>query len=161
MSFYYMQRHNVGAPYNDQRRLSEVYPLNYMGSSEFEWGAYAKAMRLINSALPHMVREELVLTGNKGSQPVTVFYSNMLLVETHFDKKDEGITIYTELEKFALGQLRLHEYSDFPGTLLSGQRTIAWTDIRHGVFIVLGNELTIEQFNTLVINSIKFYDKDK
>jgi hypothetical protein len=160
MTFYYMQRHNEGNPYSDQHRLSEVYAMDYMGSSEFEWGAYPKAMRLINASLPSFVREELTLTGKTGLHPVTVFYSNKLLVETRFDRKDEGITVHTELEKFALDQLRLHEYSDFPGTT-SMARTIAWTDIRHGVFVVLGNELTLEQFSTLVINSIKFYDKDK
>lgn len=71
MKIYLVQRAEINRPLNDYsgKRFSHAVDLDYMGSSEFEWGATAKGLRDIQAhagefkitSVRHITREDKVL----------------------------------------------------------------------------------------------------
>lgn len=160
MSFYLIQRHELRQPFSSNLRLTEMFSLDYMGSSEFECGAYAKAVRLMHSDLDNFTREALVLRKAGKDYKVTVFRSERLLQDNGFYRNVD--TFDTALQGLVLNNLHLKETPYFlTGWDNKPTEFAAWTDIEHGVFIVMDHKLSLRDFKSLVTNSIKHYDEVK
>lgn len=77
--------------------IDSILRFDYMGSSEFEWGALPKSLKAIRENLNEYDDCDLNINGKE----ITVFY--------HKDRKDEAIENILAL---ASDELRLKEYCD-------------------------------------------------
>lgn len=160
MTFYLLQRHELRRPFTKELRLTEMFSLDYMGSAEFEWGAYAKAMRLIYSDLDNFVRDAKTVRKKGIDYKITVFSNERLLQNTGFYR--HVFTFDEALQGLVLDNIHLKEPSHFlTGWNNKPTEFAAWTDIEHGVFITMGHKLSLGDFKSLVINSVKHYDEVK
>lgn len=162
MNMYLVQRHTDlrDEEYDDDKRLTELYHLDYMGAAEFEFGAYAKIVRKINEHLDDLVLR--TITMNDGGKDIDVhfFYSPKLIAELRSDVEE----LLNTMVRYNNGEyISFKEHSGFYERKRQGRdkfctKYVAWTDIRHGIFFT-ADHLTLEQYKTLIVNSVKYYDE--
>jgi hypothetical protein len=103
MSFWLIQRgsfNNLKKEYKGLTGREGLIDLDYMGSSEFEWGAIPKAYRRIkgefNQYIYHYIHD------------VKDYKGKILIV---FCRKDKAKSIEAEIKKYINNKYRLKEYS--------------------------------------------------
>lgn len=125
-------------------RFGEVWRLDYMGSAEFEFGAFAEFIR-------HMDSSDLqAFTATIGGKKVFG-----VCIAGIFKSDDE---LHQYLNSIAKGTVRLKESAQFPPSK-EWHAATAWADIENGVF------WSFENMNLSIVNmfanSVAYMDSQK
>jgi hypothetical protein len=105
----------------DLKGIDTLLRFDYMGSSEFEWGALPKSLKRIRSIIEKYETREICVNNKQ----ITVFYDTRI---------DFDSSIKTYIEKLAEGKQYLKEYSDFDSYVNDGPfygKTTFWWDIEN------------------------------
>jgi hypothetical protein len=139
--FFLVQRLSLAQKLYDPSKLSfgQVFNLHYMGSAEFEFGAFAKWIRHMHDcATPRT--EKRGLLRRKITMPFTLETFSAVVggiqVYGAFDKeKNTEISVLSNIELIAKGKRRCKGHPGFPPAKGSSfEQTIAWAEIELGVF---------------------------
>lgn len=106
MGFYLIQRgsfRDLKKEYEGLTGRSGLIDLDYMGSSEFEWGAIPKAYRRIMGQFDNYIYHYI--------NDIKDYKGKILIVFCH---KDKASLIETEIKRYLDKQYRLKEYSTLP-----------------------------------------------
>lgn len=164
MSFYLLQRHKRGHSVSADLHLTAVFKPDYMGSAEFEWGAFPKNISAMYEHLDSFIAEKTQVIDNHKPVDVYVFHSPVLLEKTKHLARFGDSSLIEEVKKLSKhGNFNLKGYPDFPGNRSgeSGEfKTIAWTDIQHGVFITL-DAITLDQFKSMIKRQISYQQQPR
>lgn len=135
-----LKRKNVNGPLSEYR-FGEVFDLDYMGSAEFEFGAFPEFLRRMNKSL--LGKFSATINGTKvfGVYDMSSFDSEAEVVAT--------------LQGIADRKIHLKEYSDFPPTA-TYTKTSAWAAIDSGIFWSIEN--ISDGVKTLFANSVAYMD---
>lgn len=125
-------------------RFGEVFQLDYMGSAEFEFGAFGKFMRRMNDAPLESFKLEV-----NGTKVFGVFDSS------NFESVKDVTAV---LQSIADGKHRLKERADFPSTA-QFRKTDAWAAIDSGIFWATENMSGVVK--RLFANSVAYMDTPK
>jgi hypothetical protein len=150
-SMWLVQRCSIAKPFIDTMRVGEYLNLDYMGSSEFEWGAFPKTLRALNEKYKNLQIYE-IKTSKKSIWLLCTgmeyeFYSNEIL---EYVKKGKHLKEYISL-----------------GDHLSGNRPewhkdTIWVDVGETNNVVFSLEKEqVENFYKAIPNSIKYMDEQK
>lgn len=122
---YLVQRCTISKPLNSYKnlKLSEAIDFDYMGSSEFEWGAIPKAFKELKA-----VHNSLKVV----KHPTIVNSEQQSLYVLSALSEDELALYFGYLEELRGDKIRLKEYSRFQSDARPS-RTDFWWDILNGV----------------------------
>lgn len=140
-----VQRCTVKSCLYNNEMVSEYAKLDYMGSSEFEFGAVPKSIRELNK------KKLEIFPFHYGEHVIYI-----LCEKGQLDK------IKSDMSKYLTGNLRLHEYISLADKL-KGEASAVWNDNlwwdigEHFAFSL--DEKYIQGFNKALKKSLEFMDK--
>lgn len=128
-----------------EHRFGEIFSLDYMGSAEFEFGAFGEFMRNM-----HKADLQPFKTSVNGVEYFGVFDPK------YYATAEE---VSAMLQNLADGKYRLKERADFPSEPTRWHRTDAWADIRDNVF--WSKENLSSSIVQVFANSVAYMDEAK
>lgn len=124
----------------DKKGIDTILKFDYMGSSEFEFGALPKSLQRIRDVISEYVYFEINLNGKS----ITVFCKE--------NKKDFINQYLTDL---SLKNFTLKEYSDFDNYIYDGGffkcNTDFWWDIENDVMFWKKNQDFLNEFEKIIV----------
>jgi len=145
MKTYLLQRATI-EDRDYKKGIDSIINLDYMGASEFEWGAIPDSLKAIRTAIPEYTYMDIPMYG----KVVTVFCNAKVKSE-----------VPDMLERLASGEIRCECYTEFDNLLRPSEiqkkwqakrplRTNFWWDLdNHIMFWIKDNEFETK-FKTLI-----------
>lgn len=130
---------------DELKGVNQIVDCDYMGSSEFEWGALPKSLKEIREDIQDYVYQEIMVNDKK----ITLFAN----------KKYADWIHRRVLPQLAAGNMRLKEFSGFDMQFMTGERYDRarkrynfWWDIdNHYMFWVENNPEFTKRFKKLIL----------
>lgn len=153
---YCIQRGKFEHEYNmDKKGIDILLNFDYMGSSEFEFGALPKSIKFIREHFDNYIFNLLTFNG----KDICVIYPNYYLIDD----------IITKLASLSKNEPYLQEYSDFDTFIYNKQhylKTNFWWDIENHIMFwfndeLLTTDLLIQIKGEFVNKNKKFFHKCK
>jgi hypothetical protein len=170
-AFCYIQRLRLGkvecAP---GVRFGQAFELEYMGASEYEFGAFPAFLRAAHDRIDQLVEVKASIVYDKAlglSYPITCFYDPHAMTWEHIEN---------QLVMVAQGKQRTKMSAGFPGikrqqttpprgprkavaTIIPSE-TCGWVDVGNNVFWT-AREITLDQYKGLLRESVEYMDAQK
>lgn len=157
---YLIQRCTVKDVFIETQKVSEYLSLDYMGSSEYEWGAVPKCLREFNNRLDELVTTRLEVLGRDGITRVVHLLSltcQVVIWEQFFKECANASSAYSG-PRLKEGISLTKILGGYLGEVY--QRDNFWIDIDNCV--AMCQELgPLENFKKAVVNSVKFMNEQK
>ena len=126
-------------------RFGEIFRLDYMGSAEFEFGAFAQFLREMNSH--ELDSFTIKMQGVK--------YFGVCSTDPIYNHSESSI--HDMLERLAEGKIRTKESAYFPTSRFT--QVDAWAAIDKGIF--WSRENLNSSIVTAIANSVKYMDEQR
>lgn len=132
--------------FNKNIMTGDYLSLDYMGASEFEWGAIPKFQRDTNARLPNMIIDSVTNCGK------TLFFAC---------EPDQVVDYKDELSNLLAGRRPLKESARIDSKWIDpNDLPDTWLDITNNCFISTKREVVENLFKTIP-NSVRYMDEQK
>jgi len=157
---YLVQRGHIAStdikPNSPDHRFSNLVELEYMGSSEFEWGAIPQSLRRMGEQIQTGKTVVMQDIRNADNQPLRVYYGSNELKESHRPQFIE------DLHQLRAGTKRLKECSRFEASRkpYGDRETDFWWDLESDVMWSF-NKYLMNDLPVVLKNSLDVMNKAK